>query len=161
MMTNFTGKSHCQALYCERSPSHHKQYLKAIFSFPRGTGRLGIFSSWTSDRAGLVKIEKCTCKSPAFEFTPTFLHTGPVDMRAPSPHVPSNLLSPQISHLLFQFSLINSTCFNFNKSSRTTVTLGPPFCFISPSCFECHISCGIRTHTHSHTPRCQSTDVSS
>lgn len=151
-MANFTGKSSCQAPHCERP--HHKQYLKAIFSFSTETRRHSIFSQRKADRAGLalVKIERRTCKSPAFDFTLTLMytctravhmhaslrvrththiHTNSSFLFSPSFPFPLYLLSPQFSHLLIQFSQINSTCINFNMSSHTTVTLWVLFSALS------------------------------
>ncbi len=178
----FTGQPSILALHYELT--HLNQYLKAIFSFPRETRSLSIFSQHKSDRVGMaqVQIEKSLISTPilthtctqAYRCPCTFAHTLQLGIFShlftflslytttfhllpPSPYP----LSLQVSHLLIQFSLINSTCINFGKSSPTTVTLGSLFCYISPTGFECHISCGVRTCTLTCTPWCQSTDVSS
>lgn len=82
-----------------------------------------------------------TCVSLCHSLLPLFaISSSPLTFFLSSrPH----MLSAQISHLLIQFSQINSSCVSFNTGSCATVTSGCLFCFIFPCCIECHISCGI------------------
>lgn len=69
IMANFTVKSSCQARHCERL--HHKQYLKAIFSFPaEREAQYLLPAEVQQSRAG--KDRKV---SLAFDFTQTLTHT--------------------------------------------------------------------------------------